>query len=142
MTFPVPSLTAATAYQDLICLWNWACFLGAKRYGNKLQRQKKCLVLDREPYRYQKFISDIAGQDIESHDGDVERLIGKVRSFLNSASAGQPLPSGRAILQRYNQFSDSLPELCAGLEIDLATMDYRDFSWLALGYASEASEGR
>jgi hypothetical protein len=33
-------------------------FLGAKRFGNRAQREKVCLILDREPYRYQRFISD------------------------------------------------------------------------------------
>ncbi|MBW8302017.1 MAG: hypothetical protein K0M60_20690, partial [Hydrogenophaga sp.] len=55
-------------------------FLGAKRYGDTVQKRKKCLVLDCERYRYQKFISDIAGQDIDSHEGKVEILIDKVRS--------------------------------------------------------------
>lgn len=41
-------------------------FLGAKRFGSAKQRKKKCLVLDRERYRFQKFCSDIAGQDIKS----------------------------------------------------------------------------
>ena len=43
-------------------------FLGAKRFGVEEQEVKKCLVMDREPYRYQKFISDIAGQDIFVHN--------------------------------------------------------------------------
>ena len=34
-------------------------FLGAKRYGETDQQRKSCLILDKEPYRYQKFISDI-----------------------------------------------------------------------------------
>src|SRR4051794_5309929 len=37
-------------------------FLGAKRFGRAKQKFKTCLILDVEPYRYQKFISDIAGQ--------------------------------------------------------------------------------
>jgi hypothetical protein len=36
-------------------------FLGSKRFGRGRQRQKICLILDREQFRYQKFISDIAG---------------------------------------------------------------------------------
>ncbi len=45
-------------------------FLGAKSFsGEKQQKRKRCLILDSEPYRYQKFISDIAGQDIRSHGG-------------------------------------------------------------------------
>src|SRR5205085_10402919 len=39
-------------------------FLGAKHFGNNRQKRKACLILDSEKYRYQKFISHIAGQDI------------------------------------------------------------------------------
>jgi hypothetical protein len=42
-------------------------FLAAKRFGGPPQNNKMCLILDRQPYRYQKFISDIAGQDIQAH---------------------------------------------------------------------------
>jgi hypothetical protein len=48
-------------------------FLGAKEYGNKKQRQKICLVLDRSPDRYWKFCSDIAGEDISTHGRSVAR---------------------------------------------------------------------
>ena len=40
-------------------------FLGAKKFGDKVQKRKNILILDKEKYRYQKFISDIAGQDIK-----------------------------------------------------------------------------
>ena len=36
-------------------------FLGAKRYGSSKQKTKRCLVLDRERYRYQSYISDLGG---------------------------------------------------------------------------------
>jgi len=32
-------------------------YFGAKRYGDKKQKQKTCLILDREQYRYQIFIT-------------------------------------------------------------------------------------
>jgi hypothetical protein len=44
-------------------------FLGAKRYGRAEQKRKSCLILDADRYRFQKFISDIAGQDIAAHGG-------------------------------------------------------------------------
>ena len=37
-------------------------FLGARRFGTRPQRDKQCLVLEAERYRYQKYLSDIAGQ--------------------------------------------------------------------------------
>jgi hypothetical protein len=32
-------------------------FLGAKRFGSAEQQRKTCLILERDPYRYQKFCS-------------------------------------------------------------------------------------
>src|SRR5882762_23909 len=41
-------------------------FLGAKRFGGRSSR-KRCLIMDRAPYRYKRFISDIGGQEIKAH---------------------------------------------------------------------------
>jgi hypothetical protein len=48
-------------------------FLGAKKYGGPAHRTKSCIIFDRQQYRFQRFISDIAGQDIHAHGGDVRR---------------------------------------------------------------------
>lgn len=88
-------------------------FLGAQRFGAGRQKDKTCLVLDREPYRYQKFISDIAGQDIAPHDGKVEKLIGTVRDWLSAATGNMPLP-GAKIAERFSRFSAEMP-LIAGV---------------------------
>ena len=106
-------------------------FLGAKRFGDKTQTRKRCLVLDIEPYRYQAFMSDIAGQDIEAHDNDVPTLIGKVRMFLNAAKRGQPLKSGPMLAADYENFRAALPALCADLEVDLENLAFKDFVWIA-----------
>ncbi len=79
-------------------------FLGCKRFGVTTQRKKACLILDNERYRYQKFISDIAGQDIHAHGGDPERAITEVRNWLCAASKRKGLPGGGAIVARYRQF--------------------------------------
>ncbi len=39
-------------------------FLGTKRFGEEQNKRKKCLALDKDPNRYDMFISDISGQDI------------------------------------------------------------------------------
>src|SRR5450755_4503989 len=57
-------------------------FLGARRFGAKLQRDKQCLVLEAERYRYQKYLSDIAGQDIRQHDNEPAKAVGAVRDWL------------------------------------------------------------
>lgn len=113
-------------------------FLGAKRYGDSTQKKKRCLVLDREPYRYQKFMSDIAGQDIESHGNDIGALIRKTRSFLNNAAGGTPLASGAVVQTDYERFKVALPEICARLDLDPAQLDYGDYVWIAREHVSTA----
>jgi hypothetical protein len=63
-------------------------FLGAKRFGTGPQKRKSCLVIDRDKYRYQEFISDIAGQDIAAHGNDPAQAIRAVRDWLSVSKAG------------------------------------------------------
>ena len=61
-------------------------FLGAKKFGIDEQKRKNCLILDKEQYRYQQFISDIAGQDIQAHHNNPEEMVTVVRNWLRNAS--------------------------------------------------------
>ena len=90
-------------------------YLGARYYGGRKHRGKACLVMNREQYRYQKFISDIAGQDISAHDDSAERCIGVVRDFLNGYNGSVPLPSGDVLVAEYTEFQTALPAICANL---------------------------
>jgi hypothetical protein len=47
--------------------------LGCWRYGSGHLGDKRLLIMDRTPHRYQKFISDIAGHDVVSHSNSVGR---------------------------------------------------------------------
>lgn len=76
-------------------------FLGAKKFGSEEQKRKKCLILDNKPYRYQQFISDIAGQDIQAHNNASEQIIKVVRNWLRTASNRKMIPDGGIIWQRY-----------------------------------------
>ena len=86
-------------------------FLGAKKFGIEEEKRKKCLVLDREPYRYQQFISDIAGQDIYAHNNTPEGIVKCVRDWLRTASGRQTIPSGSIIWERYQTFLNELPQM-------------------------------
>ena len=41
-------------------------FMGAKTFGAARHKRKAAMILDTEKYRFQRFISDIAGQDIRA----------------------------------------------------------------------------
>lgn len=101
-------------------------FLGVKRSGVSLQRRKSCLVLDRERYRFQKFISDIAGQDIRSHNLEPRRAISAVRDWLGTSS-GKILPGGAEIFRQYRRFMKELPILCRKVQIRQSELTFADF---------------
>jgi hypothetical protein len=106
-------------------------FLGAQRFGDARQKTKTCVILDRERYRYQQFLSDIAGQDIRAHRGDPAELIRHVR---NALATTQPpnvlLHSAAMIADQYARFQQDLPFLCAKLHMDCNDLSYRDLSFL------------
>ena len=74
--------------------FEFGVFVGAARFGGREQRLKVCLVLDRERYRFQKFISDVAGQDIREHGDDPERAIAQAEKLVRDPAA-ERCPSRR-----------------------------------------------
>ena len=103
-------------------------FLGAKRFGGLEQRGKTCLVLDSDPFRFQKFISDISGQDITPHGGDTGRIITAIRNWLSgSLPRSEPAISGGAeITRRFGRFQGDLPALCQELRIEFHELTFTD----------------
>ncbi|MCU1347164.1 MAG: hypothetical protein JWO56_194 [Acidobacteria bacterium] len=113
-------------------------FLGAKRFGRAEQKSKVCLILDTDKYRYQKFISDIAGQDIAAHAGEPVQAIKAVRNCLSGASARSVrIPGGATIAKRYDLFRTELPLMCERLRLNEGELTFADYviqveEWLKL----------
>jgi len=104
-------------------------FLGCKRFGPSNQQKKRCLILDRERYRYRNFISDIAGQDIHSHNADPALAIREIRDWLQAAARrNTPLPGGGEVLKQYGRFSRDLPNFCRSLRLEPERLTFLDFS--------------
>ncbi len=108
-------------------------FLGAKRYGNNAQHDKRLLILDIERFRYQRFISDLAGMDIHGHDGKVEPAIRETRDWLANVSRRQ-ISSSDKIVRLYDQFIADLPALAAALEFEQEKIPYVDFERIVVGW--------
>jgi len=107
-------------------------YLGAMKYGSGRQRQKHSLILDRERYRYQKFISDISGQDVKAHGDEREVAIRHVRDWLNNSpvDAGIMKPGAKKMSERYERFMEELPELCERFHLDVEDLTFIDFRTL------------
>lgn len=82
--------------------------IGAAEYGNKQLRTKKILILDTERYHYQKVLSDIAGQDIASHNNDAQTLIKKIRNWMSVNTEHKIIVPHSEIWTAFNQFTDDL----------------------------------
>jgi hypothetical protein len=112
-------------------------FLGAQEYGIGPQKQKRSLILDAEPDRYQKFCSDIAGQDVRAHHGRPATAVAAIRAMLSTALDGRArLPGAATIHARYTRFRADLPGICRQFHVKVAELQFvelRSFvmEWLA-----------
>ncbi len=99
---------------------DWAC----RRWRGGERADKRLLVLEEKPYRYQAALSDIAGCDIQYHKADFQVAVRKVRNWLVSEAAVAADPAAR-IVARYADFQGWYYEkqLAAGFSED----DIKDY---------------
>jgi hypothetical protein len=102
--------------------------LGCRRFGAGKQRLKRLLVMDRSRHRYQKFISDIAGQDIIPHSKSPKQVIRQVRDWLSLESKEGNIPGGLYMHRRYQVFQMALPILCKKLKLSPKQLTFGDYS--------------
>ena len=114
-------------------------FLGAKAFGDPMQQAKRCIVLDEEQFRYQKFCSDIAGQDIRAHHAKPHIAIEIVRNWLSTTPAAQDtvIPSGSVIAARYKTYRAALPAGCAKLQLNPLKLTFGDDVTLVVAWLKE-----
>ncbi len=117
-------------------------FLGAKRYGDEAQKKKRCLILDTEEYRYQKFISDLAGMDITAHQGDARNMVECTRNWLVTVSKRRTIPTSLQVLGSYDRFLVALPTIASKVHLDSVRLVFPDYARLVLAWVkSERGTG-
>jgi hypothetical protein len=106
-------------------------FLAAKRFGDRSQRLKRCLILDAERYRYLKFISDISGQDIHSHSRSIDKLIQIIARWLGDELQDERIPGGTFLVREYKLFQKHLPIACKLLNKKPSELSFQSYRKLA-----------
>lgn len=108
--------------------------LGARAYGRGYLQSKEYLILDRDSYRLQKYLSDISGQDIAAHSNSVDEAVQTVRTWLNShRPSGTPPLLGALILgDMYRNFCIALPEASRLRGLDPAHLDFNDLVYFTI----------
>lgn len=112
-------------------------FLGARHFGSSDQKQKVCIVLDREKYRYQKFISDLAGQDIHSHAGSAKRAVAEVTTWLRGLPGTVMPGGGEALWKEYQTFLKKLRADCKTDRIKVAELSFKDLNTMMAEYIAK-----
>ena len=79
--------------------------IGSLEYGNRKQKQKKILILEREKYFYQKVLSDISGQDIRNHNDKPIELIEIIRDWFSTLNEKKKYDSPTKIWNAFNKFN-------------------------------------
>jgi hypothetical protein len=110
-------------------------FVGAKKFGGAKHSSKICLVLDAIPYRYQRTLSDIAGQDIQIHSNRFEEIVLIVRNWLSQFETDL-LPGNLPITSDYQRFIRDFPQICRDSGLTTHRIPYNDFvnimkAWIA-----------
>lgn len=94
--------------------------LGLRLEGPARQRRRKTLILDAEPHRYDRTLSDISGMDIEAHANSAREVVRHVRDWLNAnrEPGASVLPGAAAINEDYNTYLKLAPDIIAELRLD------------------------
>lgn len=112
-------------------------FLGARRFGGDGQDKKRCIIFDVEEYRYQKFISDLAGMDITAHANDPRSMVRCVRDWLVGVSRRKTVPNPAVLVDSYDRFFAGFADICEIAGLMPATAAYPDYERLVLAWIAE-----
>ncbi len=98
---------------------------GCRQYGTDRLSTKVILILEEERYRYQATISDLAGSDIEAHQGSYEIAVRKVRNWLVGMPDFKAIGAAR-VLADYEDFQEWYLDLQRSL--GSSEEDIKDYS--------------
>jgi len=103
-------------------------YLGAKHFGGRRQREKRCLVIAKTRREWAPTISDLAGVDPSFHGGKPDAVIRAVRDFLHAAPDGSMLPGETALIAYHRRFLRDLPKIAeAARQTPEEALRYRNY---------------
>jgi len=104
--------------------------LDARRFGSGRQTRKRALILEAIGHRYDQVLSDISGQDIETHAKRIDQAIACVRNWLSDhrRADAPPLPGPKALLRDYGRFQREVVTIVKEHRLDpLSKLTHSDY---------------
>ena len=77
--------------------------IGCKIFKDGKAKDKKCLILEKEKYQYQKALSDLSNSDIKNHNNEPEEVIRQIRDWF-VVNELEKADSGTIIWESFNEF--------------------------------------
>lgn len=77
--------------------------IGCRLFKDGHYKKKKCLILEKDPFRIKGALSDMAGSDIKHHDNEPERLVIGVRNWFVENGL-RKAPNATKIWESFNDF--------------------------------------
>jgi len=77
--------------------------IGCRIFKDGQAKDKKCLILEKERYRYQKALSDLSNSDIKNHNNEPEEVIRQIRDWF-VVNELERADSGTIIWDSFNKF--------------------------------------
>ena len=99
-------------------------FIGCKKFGNKEQKRKSCRILEKKANSYDKFLSDIGGQDIRAHNNNPQDASKHVRDFLSEKTKRITIPSPSIVWKGYQLYMRQAPRMALNLKLKMVELMY------------------
>lgn len=101
-------------------------FFGAKRFGDKDQKNKNALIFERKRFSYQNYLSDLSGIDTKAHENNPDNIIKGIRDWLKTSSRRVTIPGHITIIESFKQFQTQLPATLKVMNLEMESLTFND----------------
>lgn len=112
-------------------------FLAIQRSETSTKDRRHSLIFERERYRYQKILSDIAGYDIRSHNDDPKEVIRILRDWFYRITDRKDIPSATSIIKHFKIFKEYLAKICKELRVTEDKITFNEYSHLVMSWLKQ-----
>ena len=117
---------------------------GGRLLGRGRLREKRCLILEEQPFEFMRALSDLAGVDVKTHRCEPRELVRHVRNWFVETAGSRNVPSATRLWEGFVDFTSALADTVEDAEIspeELHRMPIAEYVEYARQWASEQSLG-
>jgi hypothetical protein len=103
--------------KDEFARFNMPFELGMDYILTKQNPLKAMIIFDKNPHDYDKFLSDLSGSDIQTHNNDITLIVKAIRNWLIKYFPEGP--SYSEIIDQFNLFESDFIEKMITLKLDI-----------------------